>query len=88
MSETFPRDPDATPQEQALLDRFTPRSIDRAAFGLDDDPKSPFADLEDENARLRRAIEDFILWWDMPPFVLDDDERLRAEVDALRAALR
>lgn len=66
------------------------------------DPRSPFEDLEDENAdlrmtlvaasaeiaRLRHAIEDFILWWDMPPFVLDDDERLRMEVDALRAALR
>lgn len=65
------------------------------------DPPSPFADLEDENAdlrmtlaaasaelgRLRHAIEDFILWWDMPPFALDDDDRLRAEVDALRAAL-
>lgn len=40
-----------------------------------------------ENDRLRHAIEDFILWWDMPPFALDDDERLRAEIDALRAAL-
>src|SRR5690349_21311989 len=53
----------------------------------DANPRSPFADLEAENARLRRAIEDFILWWDMPPFALDDDERLRVEVDALRAAL-
>lgn len=97
------------------VEQITPRSIDRAAFGLDDgetpvrmipsideDPQSPFADLEDENAdlrmtlaaasaeltRLRGAIEDFILWWDMPPFALDDDERLRAEVDALRAALK
>lgn len=67
-----------------------------------DHPFAPFDDPEDENAdlrmtlaaasaelgRLRHAIEDFILWWDMPPFALDDDERLRAEVDALREAIK
>lgn len=57
------------------------------------DPASPFADLEAENARLRKendglyhAIENFILWWDNPPYVLDDDDALRIEVDALRVA--
>lgn len=68
---------------------------------FEDDIKSPWDDLEDENADLkmalvaasselailRHAIEDFIIWWDMPPYVLDDDEKLRVEVDALRSAL-
>lgn len=61
-----------------------------------------FEDLEDENAdlrmalaaasaeigRLRSAIETFILWWDMPPYVLDDDDGLRGEVDALREVIK
>lgn len=64
--------------------------------------KAPFEDLEDENAdlrmalaaasaeigRLRSAIETFILWWDMPPYVLDDDDGLRGEVDALREVIK
>lgn len=44
-------------------------------------------DLRAEIVRLRAAIESFILWWDMPPYVLDDDDGLRMEVDELRAAL-
>jgi len=41
---------------------------------------------EAREARLRAAISDFIIWWDMPPF-LTDDARLSEEVAALRAAL-
>ena len=39
---------------------------------------------EAREARLRAAISDFIIWWDMPPF-LTDDARLSEEVAALRA---
>ena len=41
---------------------------------------------EAREARLRAALADFLIWWDMPPF-LTDDARLSEDVAALRAAL-
>jgi len=41
-------------------------------------------EAEARETRLRAAISDFIIWWDMPPF-LTDDARLSEEVAALRA---
>lgn len=64
--------------------------LDRQAVEMEDenaDLRMMLNAAQAELARIRHAVEDFILWWDMPPFALDDDERLRSEVDALRASL-
>lgn len=65
------------------------------------DPRSPFADLEDENAdlrmalgaasaeltRLRKAAQAVVDWYDGPPYVYLEEEMVR-QVAVLRAALR